>query len=146
MKKFRKILAVVITIMLMVAVSACGSDSPDQNTPNPTQNTITEATTQEKENENTTEPTTTAPDPDYVITVVDENGNPISGVLLQMCLETCVPGKTNEDGVAEFYLDEADYKVSLLNMPYGFDYSTDETEWYFGSGEKTMTIVLKTIG
>jgi hypothetical protein len=132
--------------MLMVAVSACGSDSPDQNTPNPTQNTITEATTQEKENENTTEPTTTAPDPDYVITVVDENGNPISGVLLQMCLEICVPGRTNEEGVAEFYLDEADYKVSLLNIPEGFDYSTDETEWHFASGEKTMTIVLKTIG
>ncbi len=146
MKKFRKLLAVVIAIMLMVAVSACGSDSPDQNTSDPIKNTTAESTTQGNETENTTEPTTAAAEPDYQVTVVDENGNPISGVLLQMCLETCVPGKTNEDGIAEFYLDEADYKVSLLNMPDGFDYSTDETEWYFASGEKTMTIMLKTIG
>ena len=77
--------------------------------------------------------------------MVDEEGNPIAGAMVQMCLDTCLPGITNENGVAEFAVPEADYKVSFLALPEGYDYTTGEQEFYFDAGSYEMTITLKAV-
>ena len=63
--------------------------------------------------------------------------------MVQICLDTCFPGMTNESGVAQFSVQEADYKVSFLAMPAGFTYSTEEQEFYFEDGSTELTITLK---
>ncbi len=79
----------------------------------------------------------------YVITVVDENGDPIPGAMVQLCKDACIPGVANEQGVVNITVPEDDYKVSMLSMPDGYTYSTEAQEFYFESGSLEMTIVLK---
>lgn len=77
----------------------------------------------------------------YTITVVDEEGNPISGAMVQLCKETCLPcGATNADGVVSVTTVEDDYKVSFMTPVEG--YVTDGLEFYFDAGSTEMTIVL----
>jgi len=79
----------------------------------------------------------------YTVTVVDEEGNPIVGALVQLCNESCFPSATGDDGVAKFALDEANYKVSFLTLPAGYTYSGEEQEFYFEAGSVELTITLK---
>lgn len=146
----KRLLTLVLALAVVMCVCACGGTSEDEGTSETTTTPTTQATEKTEptdaptESEGTSEPTEEeVAEPSYTVTVVDEAGNPIAGVMLQMCLDTCVPGKTDENGVAEFFLDEAEYKVSLLNMPEGYDYSTEEQEWYFAEGENALTVVLK---
>ena len=79
----------------------------------------------------------------YTVTVVDAEGAPISGVMVQLCLDACYPGVTDADGRIEFPVEEADYKVSLLAMPDGYTYSDETQEFHFPDGSKSLTIVLQ---
>ena len=79
----------------------------------------------------------------YRVKVVDEQSNPVPGVMVQMCLDTCFPSLTGEDGVATFVMDEADYKVSFASIPEG--YTADGEEFYFEDDSTEMTICLTTI-
>lgn len=80
----------------------------------------------------------------YKVTVLDQNSNPIAGVMVQLCLDSCIPGKTNENGVASFTeIEDGAYKVSLMSLPEGYEYATEEHEWNFPDGERALTIVLK---
>lgn len=80
----------------------------------------------------------------YTVTVIDEYGNPISGVYLQLYLESCMPCMTNVQGVATWpNYDEEDYKVSFMMLPVG--YSSDVNEFHFEDGSYEMTIVLNAV-
>lgn len=78
---------------------------------------------------------------EYKVTVTDEDGNALAGVMVQLCLESCVPAMTDENGVATYNLPEADYKAAIISLPEGYEYTTDETEFYF-NGEYSLVIVL----
>lgn len=78
---------------------------------------------------------------EYTVTVTDADGNPLAGVMVQLCLESCVPGVTDENGVATYNLPEADYKAAIISLPEGYTYATDETEFYF-NGAYSLAIVL----
>lgn len=132
----KRLLALVLALGLMLCLCACGSGSTPEVTTEPT----TEATEPTTE---ATEPTTEATEPTYVVTVVDQDGAPVAGAWVQLCLESCVPAMTDENGVANFFLEEDDYKVSFTVMPPGYEYAGEEQEWYFADGENTVTITLK---
>lgn len=75
----------------------------------------------------------------YKVTVVDESGNPVAATMVQVCTdETCfAPVTTDDNGVAEFKLEEADgYKTKLLT-------GSDEDYVYFETGSKEATITVK---
>lgn len=133
MKRF---LALVLALGLMLSLCACGGDEKPEVTTEPT----TEATEPTTE---ATEPTTEPADPTYVVTVVDQDNAPVAGAWVQLCLESCVPAMTDENGVANFFLAEDDYKVSFTVMPPGYEYAGEDQEWYFADGENTMTITLQ---
>ena len=78
----------------------------------------------------------------YTVTVTDAEGNPISGVMVQLCRDACYPGVTDASGRAEFQIPEADYKVSLLTVPEGDTDSADTQEYHFETGSKSLHIVL----
>ena len=81
----------------------------------------------------------------YTVTVLDTEGTPIPGVMVQLCMDVCYPGVTGTDGKAEFPVPTADYKVSLLTLPEGYDYSVETQEFCFDKGSFALTITLKAV-
>ena len=143
MKKIKYFLVSALTMCTVLGLCACGSDDKDDNK-------ATESTTTKKEvvtTEATTEEITTTSEDDekahYSVKVVDEEGNPIVGAMVQLCNESCFPSVTNAEGVAEFSLDEAEYKASFLTLPEGYAYVGEETAFYFEDGSNELTITLK---
>lgn len=128
--KIRNILAAMLIFCMVLTLCACGNEPVSNDT-----NATTEASGA------TTETTEKVDDGkvNYKVTVVDQDGNPVAGAMVQMCLETCFPGLTNENGVAEFSLVEADYKVSFVSVPEGY---TADAENYYFEGATELTIVL----
>ena len=134
MKRF---LALMLALLMTLCLCACGGNVEPDVTTEPTTES-TEPTTE------STEPTTeAATQPTYVVTVVDEDNAPVVGAWVQLCLEACVPAMTDENGVANFFLEENEYKVGFTVMPAGYEYVDEQEAWYFADGENTMTIVIK---
>ena len=131
----KAILALALALCMVLCLCACGNASGGAAT--------TEAT------EAPTNATTEATEADegkatYTIKVVDEGGNPIAGAMVQMCKETCLPGATNAEGVAEFnVVEDSEYKVSFLTVPAGFEGA--EEAYYFEAGSYELTITLKAV-
>lgn len=134
----KKVLLILLSISLLLCLCACGSDQ-----------TPTEATVPSDPTENTTEatnPTDATVDDGkvtYTVTVTDEQGNPLISTMLQLCKDACIPAVVDANGTATWTVAEDDYKVSFLDLPDGYTYTTDQTEFYFADGETSMTIVLK---
>ena len=138
----KKILLAVLTLSMAISLCACGGNTG--NTGNSENNTSQDSqpniTDESNKNSEVVDDGKTL----YKITVVDENNNPIPNAMVQMCKDSCLPGSTGENGVAEFRLPEDTYKVSFMSMPEGYTYSTEKTEFYFEDGKTELTIVLKT--
>lgn len=132
----KRLIALILALTMMLCLSACGGNGNTDVTTEP----AGEATDSTNE---ATEPDIDEAEPTYVVTVVDQDGAPVAGAWVQLCLEACVPAMTDENGVANFFLEENDYKVGFTVMPAGYEYAGEEQEWHFAEGENTMTIVLK---
>lgn len=142
----KKLFAALLAVVMVLALCACGEDGI-QTEPNETKGNVTDTTGAP---DTTTAPAgeTTAPAEDngkvtYTVKVVDEAGNPMANLFVQLCSESCVPGVTDADGVAVFNLPEADYHASVTSLPEGYTYTTTETEFYFEDGSTELTITLK---
>lgn len=147
--KIKNILSLILALCLVLGLCACGGGEETTETEAATE-AATEAVT-EAATEAATEAMEETEAADngmvtYRVKVVDEAGNPIVGAMVQICLDTCLPGMTNEEGVAAYQVAEADYKVSFLALPEGYTYTTEETAFYFESGSTEMTITLKAEG
>lgn len=127
-------MALVLVLGIMACLCACGSSTPDATVLTTTAPDPTTAAT---------DPVEDVAEPTYVVTVVDQDNAPVVDAWVQLCLESCVPALTDENGVANFFLEENDYKVSFTVIPAGYEYVGEEQEWHFADGENTMTIVLK---
>ncbi len=77
----------------------------------------------------------------YVVKVMDEFGNPMPNVMVQLCKDSCFPAVTNADGVAQSSVAKDTYKVSVTSMPEG--YQADAHEFYFEDGATELTITLR---
>ena len=126
---------VVFALVLCLALSLCACSGGASAGGETVGNTV--ASTQE----------TTKPVDDgkvtYSVAVVDEAGNPVVGAAVQICKEACLPGVTNEEGVALFNVLEDDYKVSFMVLPEG--YEAEAEEFYFDAGSYELTITLKAV-
>ncbi len=135
MKIMKSIIMLILVMCLIFSLCACNDDT------NENANETTEESSPISEPENST--TVEDDKITYTVTVVDEGNNPISGAMVQLCLDACVPSMTNESGVATFNLEAADYKVSFVTMPEG--YSCEEEAFHFEEGSYELTITLKAI-
>lgn len=129
----KTILALALTLCLAMTLCACGEAAAEPTQPQTVPTTVPQPTE------------TTAPveEGGYTVKVVDEEGNPIAGAMVQLCKDACVPGQTDEQGVAKFNLPEDTYKVSFLMLPAGYDYVDETQEFYFEDGSMELTITLK---
>lgn len=136
MNVMKNITVIALLLCLLLTLCACGGEAAVETKPVETEApvAVTEA------------PATEAAIPEgmavYTVTVVDESGNPVVGAMVQLCKDSCVPGVTNESGVATFTLPEDDYKASMLAMPAGYAYAGETEEFYF-EGAFELTITLK---
>lgn len=60
----------------------------------------------------------------FLVTVIDDNGDTVEGVILQIRKDSRVTARTNKDGVATFPMIVTDgYKLSVLSCPEGYEYT-----------------------
>ena len=159
--KLKSILLVMLALCLTLCLCACGDKTDPKKDEKPsttitkndnvsvapsTTTTTTAAATDAPTT--TTAPVTTEPTQpvdgkaNYTVIVTDEAGNPVPGVFVQLCLESCIPCMTNAQGVASYpNMAVADYKVSFINFPEG--YTVETNEFHFEKDSYEMTIVLK---
>lgn len=147
MKQLKRIVAMTLALMLVLCLCACGQPSQNTNgsttaTTDPTSGSIATNPT-----EGNTEPTIPEGMAVYTVKVVDEEGNPVVGAMVQVCTdESClVPAKTDDAGVATFGpAAEGAYHANFLpSVPAG--YEADAEVFYFAEGETELTIVLKAV-
>lgn len=129
----KRVVVFVLTLCLMLSLCACTQGGADvkETTGNTTE--AIQDTTETVDDGKVT----------YSVTVVDEGGNPVVGAAVQICKDSCLPGMTNEEGVAKFNVVEDDYKVSFMAMPEG--YEAEAEEFYFEDGSYELTITLKAV-
>ena len=61
------------------------------------------------------------------VIVTDEEGDPVAGAGVQFCSNTtCVPGKTDEEGIASFSAEKGQYTVHVQKVPEGYEKCTEE--------------------
>ena len=137
----KKILVLMLSICLILCLCACGQDQ-NPTDPTPSTPTVTDPTVPSS---NPTDPTVDDGKVTYTVTVTDEEGNPLTSAMLQICKDACIPTIVDANGTATWNVVEDDYKVSFLSLPAGYTYTTEETEFYFADGETSMTIVLKAV-
>ncbi len=128
-----KIICVLLVVACMtVCLCACGGTTDPQNDATVTTTTVATTTTTEA-------PAAAA----FEVKVVDQDGTPVAGVMMQICKDTCVPKMTDANGIAAFDLEITDgYKLSVLSCPTGYTY-TGEAEIYLESGSTSYTVELQ---
>ena len=59
----------------------------------------------------------------YIITVLDQNGDPVPGVFINFCTATtCAPNRTDADGVISFEGEAQRYHLTVLKVPKGYSF------------------------
>ena len=83
--------------------------------------------------------------PDWTIRVVDQDGNAIAGVQVQMCAESCLmPKTTNSEGYVVYEDYEGDYHAQLTALPEGYTAEFDLAAYHdFVDGVATITLIKK---
>lgn len=138
MKLTKKLLAALLSLLVVFSLCACGGNSDDDTTDaqnnNPTESTPIEDNSDDASSEEETA--------GFKVTVVDKNGKGIENVTVQLCKDSCRPGFTDANGVAVFDGEITDgYKLSVLVCPEGYEYN-GEKEIYLESGITEYTIEL----
>ena len=133
----KKLITLLLLGAMVFCLCACGN-TPDNN--KPTEPQITEPPKAEETEAQATGVT-------YTIKVVDEGGNPVAGAMVQLCSDLCLPALTNAEGVAVFENKEEldNYKASVTTYPAGYEQLGEETDFYFGTGNYEVTIVVKAV-
>lgn len=135
MKKF---LALIMALAMVFCLCACGGDENG-----PTGNEALN-TQQQNDTETSSEEETT---PKFEVTVVDQNGDVVSGIWVQLCNESCLPKVTDENGVATFDAEITDgYKLSVMTCPEGYETEYVGTNYIYleeGITEYTFEITKK---
>ncbi len=130
----KKILALILALAMVFCLCACGGDSNGPTGTEPLANQTQDDVSSKEE-----------ATPKFEVTVTDQDGNAVKGVMVQLCKEACVPAMTNDSGVATFSLEITDgYKLSVMSCPEGYEY-TGEAEIYLEEGgtEYTLEITKK---
>ena len=76
---------------------------------------------------------------------MDTEGNPVAGVVVQVCKDECVPATSDDTGVATFKLEITEgYKLSVVTCPEGYEYTGEaEVALEVGAKEYTLTVQKK---
>lgn len=145
MRKITALFLLMTVLCSALFLGSCGGDEATENSKD------VSSTVSENADVNSSEESTPASEEsvsvddgkvEYTVKVTDNDGKAMAGVMVQLCLNSCIPKVTDANGTAIFNVEEADYKVSVMTMPEGYTYATDTTEYHFEEGSTSLTIVL----
>ena len=144
MKQFKLILLCLLALCTVFAMCACGETADTSSAGGAESSTAvsaeSSAAVSEAESETSSEDEQSSV---FAVAVVDGDGNPVSGVMVQICKDTCLPAMTDANGIATFALEITDgYKLSVMSCPDGYTY-TGEAEIYLESGATEYTLTLQ---
>lgn len=78
----------------------------------------------------------------YTLYFVDEDGNPVEGVIANICDDTsCQPMTSDENGVVEFVNVPFTYHIQVIKIPSGYTFDTS-AEYYTDAAGGEMTFTL----
>lgn len=141
----KRMLTAVLVLCMAFGLCACGSGNGDTNTEKNSESEQTEESQAAEDSEIEETESLEEGKAIYKVTVVDEGGNPVAAATVQMCLETCIFQVTNDEGVAEFKLEEAEgYKAEVLALPEGYEEISEEPV-YLESGKQEITLTVKAV-
>ena len=137
MKALSRIIALALVAVMAMLCVGCNGDGGADTTP--------AATTPAATTPAVTTPADTTVDSgltEYKVTVVDNEGAPVEGVMVQICFGgLCTPARTDASGVAVFKKAKDTYTVKFLSgVPTG--YTCEAEEFAFGDSTE-LTITLK---
>ena len=78
----------------------------------------------------------------YKLTFADEEGNPVAGVIANVCDDdSCQPMTSDENGVVEFQAVPFAYHIQVISVPVGYEFDTS-AEYYTeeAGGEMSFTL------
>ncbi len=145
MKLTKVLLCALLVLCMALCLVACGGeektsddngDESDESTVSV--NTESDVVSDEESETSKEEPQTSK----FTVTVVDADGNAVSGVMVQICKDSCIPAMTNASGEAVFNAEITDgYKLSVMSCPAGYTYE-GEAEVYLEAGATEYTLTL----
>ncbi len=140
----KKILFVLLALTLAFGLCACATTTDESKVPSDADVSKTES--KEESKEASKEESTPASLPEFIVTVVDEDGNPVSGVMVQVCNEgTCIPALSNAEGKATLNVTVgAGYTLKVPSVPEGYEYK-GESEVTLESGITEYTVELSKV-
>jgi hypothetical protein len=139
MKNMKRLIAVMMVLTLALCFVACtepqqnpGASSSEKPAPSSTTSEPTSSSTQKEED----------PEPSHIVKVVDQDGNPVAGVYVQLCDNgSCyAPVVTNEEGIAEFFKPGITGAMTKVMKADGYTFSNEYTN--FAEGENTVTLTI----
>lgn len=140
MKMTKRILALILGLTMLLCLVACDEEQNESSAPAESSVESVDETSSEA-----SEASSEASVPEaakFSVTVVDQDGNPVSGAMLQICKESCMPAMSDDSGVATFNVEITDgYKLSVLSCPEGYTYE-GEAEVYLEAGATEYTLTL----
>lgn len=143
----KKLMIFLLVLCTAVCLCACGEEQETSDTASSAaavSSTVESSAAERSENDEDVSETSSADIAlaTFEVTVVDENGTPVPGVMLQVCKDTCFPAVTGDDGVAVFNVEITDgYKLSVMSCPSGYSYNGEETVYLeSGISEYTLTV------
>ncbi len=154
MKKITSLLMILALLASSVLLVACSPESTDTTTESTTTSTDKnnasdndENTTTTKQEDNNNSP---AENPTYTITVIDQDGNPVEGVMVQFCAGSSCQNMfgnfSNAEGkiVITSMPANPEYEVSATVAPSTFDMSigSENTKKYTFDANNCLTITL----
>ncbi len=126
----KKLLALAIAVVMLLCFCSCGSTS----------NLDDKASSSSKNSSTADTSSVVSQVKSFKVTVVDGEGNVVPNVMLQVCKDSCIPAKTDENGVATFNVEITDgHKLSVLSCPAGYSYNGDD-EVYLDEGATEYTL------
>ena len=138
MKTLKHILCILLILCFAFSFAACTTVDDNANNEN------ADETTPKIESEEVKE-TEEVASAGFKVTVTDDAGNSVEGVVLQVCKDTCVPSVTDAEGVASFNVEvTSEHKLSVLTLPEGYEY-TGEAEIYLEDGMTEFDVVINKV-
>lgn len=139
MKMIKRMLSMLLVLCMAFALCACGGNSEskeDEQNDNKV-NSETNDDTKDDADEEVEE------QPSFEVKVVDQDGNPVQGVMVQVCKEFCLPAISDADGIATISIEIEDgHKLQFSSAPEGYTYE-GETDIYLEAGQTEYTMELK---
>lgn len=132
----KKYFICILAFCMLFCLCACGDNETVTDTSSQSEEVSSAVSDENSEEESVSENT------GFTVKVVDGDGNAVSGVMVQLCKDSCIPAKTDDNGCAVFSVEitEEGYKVSVMSCPDGYTYNGGDVYLEAGSTDCTLEI------